>query len=312
MPDWLSLCAISLLLSIFTVALATYFVYSGLLSDVEVLTGSPPIKKITIVYKFIQGPYQNCGQVFKESRSIGPKLPCVGVFYDDPKKVPGPQCRSAVGSIVSEGENKASEDLIRQYKTSGFNVYSFPEVTHVVTASFPHRTFFSIILGVRRVYPQLARYIKERRLCAHPFLEIYREGQIQFIAPLARQGDFYVPEVRQVERQMSTQEDSHSESDVSGAESNSEYSFGSGILLSDSRESSIETSSVHSRAVWDQDDRRQRGRSSGAASAKGLDWDTSGGHTLEKTGETLSHDESDQKSDKVSTQELWGVVGEEE
>lgn len=97
-----------------------------------------------------------------------------------------------------------------------------------------------------------------------------------------------------------------------GAESNSEYSFGSGILLSDSRESSIETSSVHSRAVWDQDDRRQRGRSSGAASAKGLDWDTSGGHTLEKTGETLSHDESDQKSDKVSTQELWGVVGEEE
>jgi len=57
---------------------------------------------------------------------------------------------------------------------------------------------------------------QERRLCAHPFLEIYREGQIQFMVPLSRQGDFYVPEVRQVERRLSEQEESHSDTDVSG------------------------------------------------------------------------------------------------
>ncbi|KAK9528905.1 hypothetical protein VZT92_013036 [Zoarces viviparus] len=237
MLEWVSLCvAISLLMSLLT--LAGYVLYSGLLTDIIVLTGSPPIKKITFVYKFKQGPYQKSGQLFKESHRIGPKLSCIGVFYDDPKKVPGPQCRYAVGSILSEGENEADEELLKSYETSGFKVFSFPEATHVVTTSFPHRTVCSFLLGIRRVYPRLEHYIKEKRLCAHPFLEIYREGLIQFMAPLARQGDFYVPEVRKAERKLLEEEDLHSDSDVSGADSNSECSSGSGVLLSDSREPS--------------------------------------------------------------------------
>lgn len=58
--------------------------------------------------------------------------------------------------------------------------------------------------------------LQERRLCAHPFLELYRDGEIQFIVPLARQGDFYVPEVRQAERKLSEQEEFHSDTDISG------------------------------------------------------------------------------------------------
>ncbi|KAM7402232.1 hypothetical protein PAMP_017491 [Pampus punctatissimus] len=306
MPDWVTLCAvISLPLSLLTVA--CYFLYSGL-SDIIVLTGSPPIKKITFAYKFKKGPYKNCGQLFKESCSIGPKLSCIGIFYDDPKKVPGPQCRYAVGSILSEGEDKADEELLKRYETSGFNVFSFPEVTHVVTASVPHRAFFSILLGARRVYPRLENYIKERRLCAHPFLEIYREGLIQFMAPLARQGDFYVSEVRQAERRLSEQEESYSDTDVSGADSNSEYSSGSGILLSDSRETSLAASSVHSEPVQEQGDREYRGRSSGGTSFKELDWEQTG-ERQEERQEQL-HD--DQKSAEVPPQEWWGVVGGEE
>ncbi|XP_020789894.2 testis-expressed protein 264 homolog [Boleophthalmus pectinirostris] len=267
MPDWLYLCAIGFVFSVFIIA--SFLIYSGLLSEVVVLTGSPPIKKITIVYKFIQGPYKNCGHVFKESQSIGPTLPCIGVFYDDPKKVPGPSCRCAVGSIVSEGENKIPEDLLQKYETSGFSVFSFPEVTHVVTTSFPHRTCLSIVLGVRRVYPQLTQYIKERRLCAHPFIEVYRARHIQYITPLARQGDFYVPEVRP----LSTHEDSLSESDVSGAESNSECSLGSGVALSDSRESSLNRSSVHSGPLRGSCDRPSRSRRS---RSKEWSWDQHG------------------------------------
>ncbi len=86
MPDWLGVCVlISLLFSLVTVA--GYMLYSGLLSDITVLTGSPPIKKITFAYKFKKGPYSNSGQLFKESHKIGPKLSCIGVFYDDPEKV---------------------------------------------------------------------------------------------------------------------------------------------------------------------------------------------------------------------------------
>ncbi|KAK2915148.1 hypothetical protein Q8A73_005742 [Channa argus] len=129
--------------------------------------------------------------------------------------VSGPQCRFAVGSILSEGENKPDAELLKRYETSGFNVFSFPEITHVVTTSFPNKTFISILLRLRKVYPQLHHYIKERRLCAHPFLEIYREGEIQFMAPLARQGDFYVPELWQLNRRLSEKEESHSDTDVS-------------------------------------------------------------------------------------------------
>ncbi|KAK7916556.1 hypothetical protein WMY93_012317 [Mugilogobius chulae] len=301
MPDWLSLCAIVFVFSVFIIT--SFLIYSGLLAQVVVLTGSPPVKKITIVYKFLQGPYKNCGQLFKESSSIGPKLPCIGVFYDDPRKVPGPECRCAVGSIVSEGEDKPSEDLLQKYKTSGFSVFSFPEVTHVVTASFPHRTCLSIIVGVTRVYPRLTQYIKERRLCAHPFIEVYRAGQIQYIAPLARQGDFYVPEVRP----LPTQEDSLSESDVSGAESNSECSLGSGVALSDSRESSLNRSSVHSGSLRSSSDRQSRTRRS---RSKEQSWDQHG--RQEERERSHCERESNQKSQEDSSRDLWGVVGEEE
>lgn len=309
MPDWFGVCVVfGLLLSLLTVA--AYMLNSGLLSHISVLTGSPPIKKITFAYKFKQGPYKNCGPFFKESHLIGPKLSCIGVFYDDPKKVPGPQCRYAVGSILSEGENEADEELLKRYEALGFNVFSFPEVTHAVTTSFPNRTLFSILLAVRRVYPQLGNYIKERKLCAHPFLEIYREGQIQFMAPLARQGDFYVPEVRQVERRLSGEEELHSDTDVSGADSNSEYSSGSGVLLSDSRETSLAASSVRSVPIQDQGDRDYRGRSSEGTSFKELDWEQPGG--LQPEREEWLHGDSNQKSLETPTQEWWGVVGGEE
>lgn len=88
MSEWLSVCvAISLL---FSAVIAAYLVYSGLASEITVLTGSPPVKKITFAYKFTQGPHKNSivdWRLFKESHSIGPKLPCIGVIYDDPKKV---------------------------------------------------------------------------------------------------------------------------------------------------------------------------------------------------------------------------------
>nr|XP_040060468.1 testis-expressed protein 264 [Gasterosteus aculeatus aculeatus]XP_040060470.1 testis-expressed protein 264 [Gasterosteus aculeatus aculeatus] len=301
MADWAGLCVATSLLVVLLTA-AGYALYSGLLSDITVLTGSPPIKKITFVYKFKKGPYESCGELFKESRGIGPKLSRIGVYYDDPKKVPGPQCRSAVGSILSEGEDQADEELLRSYETSGFKVFSFPEVTHVVTASFPHRTFFSVLLGMRRVYPRLEDHIKARRLCAHPFLEIYREGLIQFMAPLARQGDFYVPEIRQAERRLLEREDFHSDSEGSGADSNSECSSGSGVLLLDSRETSPAASSARD----DEPDRGFGGRSSGGASFQEPDRE----RQQQAGREERPHGDWDEKG-PAPHQWLGAVVGEE-
>lgn len=309
MPDWFSQCVVIILLGLFFLTVVGYIFYLGVYINVKVQTGIPPIKKITFAYKFKEGSYKNCGQLFKEAHYVGPELSCIGVFYDHPQKVFGPLCRYAVGSILTEGENKADEELLKRYKTSGFNVFTFPQVTHVVTTSFPHRMFFFSYLRVRRVYQQLEHYIKERRLCAHPYLEIHRGGQIQFMVPLARQGDFYVPEVRQVERRLSEQDESFSDTDISGADSNSEYSSGSGVLLSDSRDTSPAASSVHSVPIRDQGSRKHKGRSSSGTPFKELDRVRSGGHQEEREEQ---HGDSEQKNPEVPTQGLWGIVGGEE
>lgn len=87
MSDLLILALIVLLILSLLVTIAGFLLYSGLLSEVDIRTGSPPIKNITIAYKFREGPYKDCGSTFTESCSIGPKLYCIGVYYDDPNTV---------------------------------------------------------------------------------------------------------------------------------------------------------------------------------------------------------------------------------
>ena len=42
-------------------------------------------------------------------------------------------------------------------------------------------------------------YWKANDLCAYPFIELYQDGLIHFLAPLSKQKDFYVPETGDVE-----------------------------------------------------------------------------------------------------------------
>lgn len=85
MSDWLILCIV--ISSVFTaISVVAHLLYSYFVSGITVLTGCPPIKKFTFAYIVKEGSYRT-GQLFKESHSVGPKLPQIAVFYDDPKKV---------------------------------------------------------------------------------------------------------------------------------------------------------------------------------------------------------------------------------
>ncbi|XP_059768196.1 testis-expressed protein 264 homolog isoform X2 [Balaenoptera ricei] len=200
MSDLLLLGLIGGLTLLLLLTLLAFAGYSGLLAGVAVSAGSPPVRNVTVAYKFHVGPYGETGRLFTESCSVSPKLRSVAVYYDNPRTVPPEKCRCAVGSILSEGEKSPSPELIRLYQKFGFKVFSFPAPSHVVMATFPYTTPLSIWLATRRVHPALDTYIKERKLCAHPRLEIYQQDQIYFMCPLARQGDFYVPEVKETER----------------------------------------------------------------------------------------------------------------
>ncbi|XP_062056977.1 testis-expressed protein 264 [Lepus europaeus] len=258
MSDLLLLGLIGGLTLLLLLTLLAFAGYSGLLAGVAVSAGSPPIHNITVAYKFHVGPYDETGQLFTESCSISPKLRSIAVYYDNPHTVPSEKCRCAVGSILSEGEESPSPELIQLYQKFGFKLFSFPAPSHVVTATFPYTTALSIWLAARRVHPALDTYIKERKLCAHPRLEIYQQDRIHFMCPLARQGDFYVPEVKETERRSrGLVETSDTPMDGTGADTMSDTSSVSLEVRPSSREASATTLSPGaSSRGWDDGDTR--------------------------------------------------------
>ncbi|XP_019486884.1 PREDICTED: testis-expressed sequence 264 protein isoform X1 [Hipposideros armiger] len=259
MSDLLLLGLIGGLSLLLLLTLLAFAGYSGLLAEVTVRAGSPPIRNVTVAYKFHMGPYNETGRLFTESCSVCPRLRSVAIYYDNPRMVPPEKCRCAVGSILSEGVESPSPELIQLYQKFGFKVFSFPAPSHVVTATFPHTSALSIWLAARRVHPALNAYIKERKLCAHPRLEIYQQDQIYFMCPLARQGDFYVPEVKETERKSrGPAEASDTQLDGTGTDTMSETSSVSLEVGPGSRETSAATLSpgVSSSRGWDDGDTR--------------------------------------------------------
>ena len=87
MSDFMILILILVLLICLVVTVVGFVLYSGLLAEVVVRTGSPPVRNLIIAYKFREGPYRDSGAGYTESCSIGPLLSCIGIFYDDPKQV---------------------------------------------------------------------------------------------------------------------------------------------------------------------------------------------------------------------------------
>ncbi|KFM04501.1 Testis-expressed sequence 264 protein, partial [Aptenodytes forsteri] len=85
---------------------------------------------------------------------------------------------------------------------------------------------------------------QERKLCAHPRIEIYKEDRIYFVCPLARQGDFYVPEMKELERKSraAAAEAEDAQTDITGADTMSETSSISMEATTDSRDTSVATS----------------------------------------------------------------------
>lgn len=274
MSDLLLLGLIGGLTLLLLLTLLAFAWYSGLLTGVAVSAGSPLIRNITVAYKFHVGPYSDTGRLFMESCCVSPKLRSIAVYYDNPHTVPPEKCRSAVGSILSEGQESPSPELIHLYQKFGFKIFSFPAPSHVVTATFPYTTALSIWLAIRRVHPALDTYIKERKLCAHPRLEIYQQDQIHFMCPLARQGDFYVPEVKETERKCrGLVEASDAQVDDTGADRTSDTSSVSLEVGPGSRETSATTQSLgaSSRGWDDGDDRSEHSYSESGASGSSFE-----------------------------------------
>ncbi|XP_058024125.1 testis-expressed protein 264 [Ahaetulla prasina] len=277
MSDWLLIGLFVALVLLLLLTIFGFAVYSGLFTEVIVNAGLPPIGNITVAYKFQVGPYGDSGRFFTESCSVSPRLSSIAIYYDNPHTVDPEKCRYAVGSVLSEGENKPSEEVIHMFLKYGFKIINFPAPSHVVTATFPYTTPLSIHLAVNRVHSSLDVYIKERKLCAHPRLEIYKGDKIYFICPLARQGDFYVPEMKELEKKnraaAAAVETDDDQTDITGMDTMSETSSISLEATTDISETSVATSilspfaSGHSRDETDNRSEHSYSESGGSGSS---------------------------------------------
>ncbi|XP_053491696.1 testis-expressed protein 264 homolog [Ictalurus furcatus] len=244
MSDFVILSLILFLVVCLILTLAGFVFYSGLLSEIVIRTGSPPVKKITIAYKFIKGSYRDRGAAFTESCSIAPKLCSIALYYDNPNEAEADCCRYAVGSILSHDEEKTDEELQRLYEKFGFRVISFPEVSYAVLSSFPNHCMLSPICGAYRVFPELHSYIAERGLSAYPFIEICKGDIIHYMCPLENQGSFFVPELleKQTEGEEETKNDKDADDTHTGEGCTSES--GVAVMEADTEISEVAESSV--------------------------------------------------------------------
>lgn len=174
-------------------------VYSGIFENVTVGTGKPPIGEVTIAYKFARGPYKEAGQLCSDISLLAPsnghRVVCI--YYDNPKVVPSHKLRYAVGGVLSEDGSPEDEEFKKKLLDEGYKVTKLPSVSFAVSTFFPYKSTLSIFMAIFKVYPALDSYIEEHRLCAHPMLEIYDTDKIHFMAPLAKQSEFYVEEAEE-------------------------------------------------------------------------------------------------------------------
>jgi len=187
-----------ILLILLFASIGFLFVYSGLLTPIDIGTRRPPFGILRIAYKFARGPYKNAGHLFTQAHSLIPELKTIGIYYDDPQQVDPTDLRYCVGLVLPDDKAVADEHL-KTLLAHGFKETTLPNVEHAVIAKFPFNNTISIFIGVARVYPRLAEYIQTEKLCAHPMVEIYEKDQIIFMAPLSKQDEFYVEETQEPE-----------------------------------------------------------------------------------------------------------------
>ena len=68
--------------------------------------------------------------------------------------------RSIVGLILNDEDKAVSEEERQRITAKGFQITKFPEVEHVVYASFPHNCFLSVLIAIHKLLPKFREYIK--------------------------------------------------------------------------------------------------------------------------------------------------------
>ena len=90
-----------------------------------------------------------------------------GIYYDNPKNVEQNKLRSEIGCIAENIDNDTIEKLKEKYQVKTLQKENF------LVVEFPYKGFFSIMMGMIKVYPVIGKYITENNYKDGPIMEIY-------------------------------------------------------------------------------------------------------------------------------------------
>ena len=104
----------------------------------------------------------------------------LGIYYDDPKITPDDKTRCIIGRILEGVDPIKMMELEKKY-----TIGELPQTNYLVV-EFPFKGFPSIIIGIYRVYPKIAKYMKNHEIPKMPIAEVYdlKEQKIFYIVPI--------------------------------------------------------------------------------------------------------------------------------
>ena len=90
-----------------------------------------------------------------------------GMYYDNPQHVEKEKLRSDIGVILETRDSLQINKI-----DSIYHVKILPEEMYLVT-EFPFKNPLSVLIGLSKVYPAMAKYAAQHNLTESPIMEIY-------------------------------------------------------------------------------------------------------------------------------------------
>lgn len=147
-----------------------------------------------IVYTTSVGPYsqayKNIAKVEADLSKVNDnkdftKIPCIGIYYDNPHQVPAEKCRAVIGKIV--------DDSVK-IPDSGENFKSTTvEFGKTIVCHFPFYSMIDLFVGMFKSYPALNKWSAD-----HPEVELagpmselygYIPNKISFVSFIGKRDD---------------------------------------------------------------------------------------------------------------------------
>lgn len=159
-----------------------YLAMNGVFTSVEVKEDKMP--GFRIVGLEHRGPYEKIGDSFNQihqlADSCGVPIKMIGIYFDNPEKVPSDSLRSIAGIIVSEN------DSLKLSRLGGIVHFSIPPGPAAV-ADFNTEGKIAMIIGAMKAYPALTNYMEASgKADSIQFVyEVYSEKSTRYVMQYA-------------------------------------------------------------------------------------------------------------------------------